>query len=201
MNCKGRRDAKAQVSTTKLDPKFEIGELTVAQNSDPWISSRARLPAHYGVTLITPTTPVISNSTTESLRAAGAAASASSANRGTVMMSGDDQVAIENVGASFFLNHPEFQRGVDDVRRGRPPSFDRAGQNRRDRIDSQWAYERGRQFGLIAPRRMQLRTKSRLNLDALRLLVAAVRARDIVRWRGVASIARSMCSPAKFIRR
>ena len=67
-------------------------------------------------------------------------------NRGAVMMTGEDQIAIENVGASYFLSHPEFQRGVDDVRRGRPPSFDRAGQNRRDRIDSQWAYERGRQF-------------------------------------------------------
>jgi hypothetical protein len=91
-----------------------------------------------------------------------------------------DQVSTENIGASYFLRHPEFQRGVDDVRRGRPPSFDRAGQNRPDRIDSQWAYERGRQFGLIAPRRMQLRKKGRLNLDALRVLVAAIRAREIV---------------------
>jgi hypothetical protein len=88
-----------------------------------------------------------------------------------------DQVATESVGDSYFLGHPEFQRGFDDVRAGRPPFFDRAGQNRRDRIDSQWAYERGRQFGLIAP---QLRKKGRLNLEALRLLVAAVRAREIV---------------------
>ena len=56
-------------------------------------------------------------------------------NRGAVMMTGEDQIAIENVGASYFLKSPELQRGVDDVRRGRPPSFDRAGQNRRDRID------------------------------------------------------------------
>jgi hypothetical protein len=101
-------------------------------------------------------------------------------NRGAVMMTGEDQIAIENVGASYFLSHPEFQRGVDDVRRGRPPSFDRAGQNRRDRIDSQWAYERGRQFGLIAPRHIKLHKNGKLNLDALRLLVAAVRRREII---------------------
>jgi hypothetical protein len=75
-------------------------------------------------------------------------------------MSEVDQVATENVGASYFLGHPEFQRGFDDVRAGRPPFFDRAGQHRRDRIDSQWAYERGRQFGIIAPRGMQLQKRA-----------------------------------------
>jgi hypothetical protein len=95
-------------------------------------------------------------------------------------MSEVDQVATENVGTSYFLGHPEFQRGFDDVRAGRPPFFDRAGQHRRDRIDSQWAYERGRQFGIIAPRGMQLQKKGRLNLDALRLFVAAERAGEIV---------------------
>jgi hypothetical protein len=35
-----------------------------------------------------------------------------------------DQIEIEHVGASYFLQSRDFARGVQDVRAGRPPRFD-----------------------------------------------------------------------------
>ncbi len=37
MNRKARRAVKAQTSATRLDPKFVLGELTVARHGDGWI--------------------------------------------------------------------------------------------------------------------------------------------------------------------
>jgi hypothetical protein len=46
------------------------------------------------------------------------------------------------------VRHPHFAIGLDDIRAGRPFA---------DHIeDPTWSYERGRQFGVIAPRSMPL---------------------------------------------
>ena len=92
-----------------------------------------------------------------------------------------DQVETEHVGASYFLESRDFARGVEDVRAGRPPRFDEYAwdQGGMPATDRQWAYEKGRQFATIAPRSMPLRINGKLNLDALRLLVAAINGGDI----------------------
>jgi hypothetical protein len=59
------------------------------------------------------------------------------------------------------MNSPEFERGLDDVRKGKP--FD----PRAD--DGLWAYERGRLFGRIAPTTMPLRIGGTLNSKAVDL--------------------------------
>jgi hypothetical protein len=92
-----------------------------------------------------------------------------------------DQVETEQIGASYFIESRDFARGVEDVRAGRPPRFDAYAwdQGGAPATDRQWAYEKGRQFATIAPRTMPLRIKGKLNLDALRLLVAAINRGDI----------------------
>ena len=92
-----------------------------------------------------------------------------------------DQVETEQIGASYFLESRDFARGVEDVRARRPPRFDDYAwdQGGMPATDRQWAYEKGRQFATIAPRSMPLRIKGKLNLDALRLLVAAINRGDI----------------------
>jgi hypothetical protein len=59
-----------------------------------------------------------------------------------------DQVKIEYIGASYFLESREFARGVDDVRGGRPARFDDYAwdQGNIPETNRQWAYEKGRQF-------------------------------------------------------
>jgi hypothetical protein len=92
-----------------------------------------------------------------------------------------DQVETEHLGASYFLESRDFARGVEDVRAGRPPRFDEYAwdQGGTPATDRQWAYEKGRQFAIIAPKTMPLRTNGKLNLDALRLLVAAINRGEI----------------------
>jgi hypothetical protein len=57
----------------------------------------------------------------------------------------------------------------DIERSGKPPSFDNP------EIADAWAYERGRQFGLIAPAGMPLRVDGRINRKAVALFEAAYR--------------------------
>jgi hypothetical protein len=58
----------------------------------------------------------------------------------------------------------DFRRGVEEVRAGAPPDFD---------ASDNWAYERGRQWALIAPRSMPLYVGNRLNPKAVALFDAA----------------------------
>ena len=53
-----------------------------------------------------------------------------------------------------------FAAGVADVRTGKPTRFDSFG-------DDDWAYERGRQWALIAPMSMPLRLGRKLNPEAV----------------------------------
>jgi hypothetical protein len=59
-----------------------------------------------------------------------------------------------------------FQQGVDDVRLGRPARFD-------ELDDDFWAYERGRQFAMVAPISMQVWIGNKINPKAMRLYRAA----------------------------
>jgi hypothetical protein len=68
----------------------------------------------------------------------------------------------------------QFARGLADVRAGRAPDYDGTDQ------DDYWAYERGRQFGCIAPVNMPLRIGSKLNGRAVALFKAAI-SRGLIR--------------------
>jgi len=81
------------------------------------------------------------------------------------------QVKTSTCSPETIMRHPNFARGLDDIRVGR--SF------ADDADDLYWAYERGRLFGAIAPRSMPLFDGKRLNPKALRLFVAATR-RDLI---------------------
>src|SRR5262249_51245286 len=77
----------------------------------------------------------------------------------------EEQVRTSRCSAEAIMQHPNFARGLDDIRQGR--QFD-------TRIEDQyWAYERGRQFGAIAPLSMPLNNGDALNPVAVRLFEAA----------------------------
>src|SRR5438094_718784 len=89
----------------------------------------------------------------------------------TFDMSHKEQIPTIPVTAQKIMSHPNFARGLDEVRNGR--AFDW-------RIyDKLWAYERGRLFGKIAPVTMPLRINGELNPKAIALWCAAS-ARNLV---------------------
>jgi hypothetical protein len=73
------------------------------------------------------------------------------------------QVQVSGCTAQSIMQHPHFERGLNDIRAGRPFA---------DHMNS-WAYERGRLFGAIAPLAMPLFVNGRLNPKAVRLFNAA----------------------------
>jgi hypothetical protein len=76
-----------------------------------------------------------------------------------------EQVVTDPCSPVSIMCHPNFARGLDDIRAGQP--FD-------DHVDDEyWAYERGRLFGAIAPRSMPLFIGRKLNPKAVRLFRAA----------------------------
>lgn len=83
-----------------------------------------------------------------------------------------EQVETVSCSPMRIMRHPNFARGLADIREGR--AFDD------DAYDHYWAYERGRLFGAIAPRSMSLfDSKGSINLKALQLFTAAVKRRLI----------------------
>jgi hypothetical protein len=68
------------------------------------------------------------------------------------------------------MRRANFARGLADVRGGR--AFD---SGVADQPDDFWAYERGRQFGCLAPLNMPLFDGGKLNGKAVALFAAAVR--------------------------
>ncbi|WP_161855845.1 hypothetical protein [Bradyrhizobium sp. CCBAU 051011] len=75
------------------------------------------------------------------------------------------QVKTSTCSPITIIRHPHFARGLDDIRAGRPFAHDVQ--------DDYWAYERGRLFGAIAPRSMQLFDGKRLNVKAVLLFCTA----------------------------
>jgi hypothetical protein len=69
-----------------------------------------------------------------------------------------------------------FKRGVADVRLNRPPSFDSDHQSE----DSEWDYERGRLWAIIAPRTMPITQSGRLHKPAVALFRKAIDGREIL---------------------
>jgi hypothetical protein len=80
------------------------------------------------------------------------------------------QVRTYRVTIRRVMSSPEFELGLDDVRRGIPFDW---------RIN-EWEYERGRLFGHIAPLDMPLRVGSQLNPKAVALYSAASERRLII---------------------
>jgi hypothetical protein len=77
-----------------------------------------------------------------------------------------EQIPTDDCSPRAIMRHPNFQRGFIDIRAGQ--RFDA------DIDDGYWAYERGRQFGCLAPLDMPLFIDGkRLNPKAVRLFIAA----------------------------
>ncbi len=68
------------------------------------------------------------------------------------------QVPVRPVKLETIMRDPAFERGVQEVRDGRSPRF--------DRYDS-WEYERGRQWATVAPKNMPLKIGRKLNPAAV----------------------------------
>lgn len=80
------------------------------------------------------------------------------------MMTDEDQVATVPVSIEHIMRDPAFALGAADVRAGLPfrQQYDRWDTN------SQWNYERGRAWGLLAPRHIKIRSRDgKLNPSAV----------------------------------
>jgi hypothetical protein len=62
------------------------------------------------------------------------------------------QVPIVEISVEEVLSDPGFRRGFVEARTGKAPTF--------DGDDASWQYERGRLFGIVAPRSLSLRKRS-----------------------------------------
>ena len=81
-----------------------------------------------------------------------------------------EQADTHDVSIYEIVTHPEFARGLAEVRAGFPFDAD----------NDDWHYERGRCFGFIAPLDMPLRINGRLNPKALRLAEAAFSRKQLI---------------------
>ena len=80
------------------------------------------------------------------------------------MNSDEDQVATIPVAIEHIMRDPAFALGAADVRAGLPfrRQYDRWG------TDTQWCYERGRAWALLAPRHIKVRSRDgKLNPSAV----------------------------------
>jgi hypothetical protein len=87
------------------------------------------------------------------------------AGEGNCFMSKKEQVRTARCSTATIMLHPQFARGLDDIRNGRPFADCAA--------DPYWSYERGRLFGKVAPRDMPLFDGNQLNFKAIQLFQAA----------------------------
>jgi hypothetical protein len=72
------------------------------------------------------------------------------------------QASTRQISVKTIMRSMDFRQGVADVRSGRPPRFDEY---------TGWWYEWGRQYGVIAPRRLEIMsaTGKSLNPKALKV--------------------------------
>jgi hypothetical protein len=82
------------------------------------------------------------------------------------------QARTTRVSISTIMRDPAFERGLSDIRSGKPFSPPNANHD--------WGYERGRLFGAIAPLHMPLKNSGKINPKALRLCTAAFERRYII---------------------
>jgi hypothetical protein len=81
-----------------------------------------------------------------------------------------EQVPTTFVTLIAVMTSAAFERGLKDVRAGRPFDARYGGGN----IDSAWGYERGRAFGMVAPHRMPLWVGDKINPAAVRLCAGVI---------------------------
>ena len=74
-----------------------------------------------------------------------------------------EQATTQGTTTRQIMRSAGFKRGVEEVRKGKPPNFEH----------SDWNYERGRQFARLAPISMSLEREGKINNKALALLNAA----------------------------
>jgi len=67
------------------------------------------------------------------------------------------------VSPESIMRSKAFRHGVNDVRNGKRPRFDAAWGN----DECEWEYEWGRQFGVLAPRHLQVVLEGQLNPEAV----------------------------------
>jgi hypothetical protein len=79
-----------------------------------------------------------------------------------------EQVETVRVTIQNIIRSRSFQAGVAEVRAGRPPRFDR---DDRRFVRDDWGYERGRQFGIVAPRSLPLMIGRRVNPRAVSIFM------------------------------
>jgi hypothetical protein len=72
------------------------------------------------------------------------------------------QATTKGISINQIMRSADFRHGVADVRSGRPPRFD-------EYAEGGWLYEWGRQYGVLAPRRLEIMsaTGKTLNPKAL----------------------------------
>ena len=77
----------------------------------------------------------------------------------------DQQVPTVSVTMQQIMRDPKFALGVNDARAGRgyPADYERW-----KHTNDQWSYERGRQWGRLAPRSLSLKVDCKVNPLALR---------------------------------
>jgi hypothetical protein len=84
-----------------------------------------------------------------------------------------EQTDVTPVSTRGIFKSKEFRAGVEDVRSGRLPRFD-------DPIAASWDYERGRQWASLAPMRMPLKIRGKVNTEAFLLLARLMKERAIL---------------------
>ena len=84
-------------------------------------------------------------------------------------MSRVEQADTHDVSTYEIVTHPEFARGLDEVRAGLPFNPD----------NNDWDYERGRCFGFIAPLDMPLRIGGRLEPESAQARGSGVLAKAV----------------------
>ena len=76
-----------------------------------------------------------------------------------------DQIPTRPVTALEIMSAPEFALGVADARAGRPY---RPGYDAWSDTNMKWNYERGRQWGRLAPRTVVLKRGGKVTAEAMR---------------------------------
>jgi hypothetical protein len=89
-----------------------------------------------------------------------------------------EQIKTVAVSTAAIMRTKDFAKGVEDVRAGRAARFDdyefeQGDDDRRNKTNALWAYERGRLFVTMAPRTMALRIGGKLNPEAVNFCRAA----------------------------
>jgi len=98
------------------------------------------------------------------------------------------QLPVSTASIRAVMRSAAFVAGVNDVRRGRAPDYDAYCFSQdedevvaRTKINGHWNYERGRQWGRLAPPSMPLKIDGALNPKAVALFDAAIKLGYIAR--------------------